>query len=168
MNYFECKIKDQEGDIALKHKVGNIIKSPQGKGYLIQIENDSSTLLTIYSKNVINSAGLFSDKIANYLLPPAHHYKLYYVKGHYFGYRGGVKINHLIYPVPPKNLVNIGTHLTLDLSGRIRFGPDVLYQDDPNDYSLNDDRIDSFVDAVKPYIPSIKKENIYPDYTGIR
>ncbi|CAB5132076.1 FAD dependent oxidoreductase [Rhizophagus irregularis] len=168
MNYFECKLKDQGGDIALKHKVGNIIRSPQGKGYFIQIENDKSSLFTIYSKNVINSAGLFSDKIANYLLPPAHHYKHYYVKGHYFGYRGVVKTNHLIYPVPPKNLVNVGTHLTLDLSGRIRFGPDVLYQDDPDDYSLNDDRIDSFADAVKTYIPSIKKENLYPDYTGIR
>ncbi|RIA93572.1 FAD dependent oxidoreductase [Glomus cerebriforme] len=167
MNYLECKIEDQGGDIALKHKVINIVKSLQGNGYLIQIENDSSSL-KIHSKNVINSAGLFSDKIANYLLPSTHHYKLYYVKGHYFCYRGDAKINHLIYPVPPKNLVNMGTHLTLDLSGRIRFGPDALYQDNPSDYSLNDARIDSFADAVKTYMPSIKKENLYPDYTGIR
>src|SRR5438045_1880124 len=103
------------------------MRSLQGNGYLIQIENENDTsLFTIYAKNVINSAGLFSDKVANYLLPSSHHYKIYYVKGHYFAYRGAAKINHLIYPIPPKNLVNLGTHLTIDMSGKIKFGPDVL------------------------------------------
>ncbi|CAG8480561.1 12025_t:CDS:2 [Funneliformis caledonium] len=170
MNYFEWKIKEQEGDIALRHKVVDIKRCSQDKGYLVQIENEN-LMITIRANSVINSAGLFSDKIANYILPPTHYYKLYYVKGHYFAYRNRenpIKVNHLIFPVPPRNLTNLGTHLTLDLQGKIRFGPDVLYQNSPNDYTMNHDRIHSFVDAIKTYIPSIKQEHLYPDYTGIR
>ncbi|CAG8820974.1 13919_t:CDS:1, partial [Dentiscutata erythropus] len=122
INWLEWKIED----IAVNSKVTNIIPGNDGdnRRYIVEITSTLS-IIKIFAKSVINSAGLYSDKIANMLLPPSHHYKLYYVRGHYYGYRGNnIKVNHLIYPVPPKNLVNLGTHLTLDLNGRIKFGPD--------------------------------------------
>ncbi|KAF0484540.1 FAD dependent oxidoreductase [Gigaspora margarita] len=174
INWLEWKIEDNNGNIAVNSKVTNIIPGNDGdnRGYIVEITSASSTPKTkIFAKSVINSAGLYSDKIANMILPPSHHYKLYHVKGHYYGYRGSdLKVNHLIYPVPPKNLANLGIHLTLDLNGRIRFGPDVLYIQRSDDYEINDDesRKDTFFNAVKTYLPTIKIDKLYADYTGIR
>ncbi|CAG8837145.1 21446_t:CDS:1, partial [Racocetra persica] len=175
MNWLEWRIIDNYGDIAVNSKVTNIIPDNDGdrRGYIVEITSTNSTpsKIKIFAKSVINSAGLYSDKIANVILPPSHHYKIYYVKGHYYRYHGNdIKVNHLIYPVPPKNLVNLGTHLTLDLNGRMRFGPDVLYVQRPDDYGINDDESmkDTFFNAVKTYLPKIKRDRLYADYAGIR
>ncbi|CAG8750864.1 21547_t:CDS:2, partial [Cetraspora pellucida] len=175
MNWLEWKIIDNNGDISVNSKVTNIISGHDGdkSGYIVEITSTSSTSakIKIFANSVINSAGLCSDKIANLILPHSHHYKIYYVKGHYYRYHGSdIKVNHLIFPVPPKNLVNLGTHLTLDLNGSIRFGPDVLYVQRPDDYGMSDDenRKDTFFNAVKTYLPRIKKDRLYADYAGIR
>ncbi|CAG8531956.1 7854_t:CDS:1 [Paraglomus brasilianum] len=170
MGYLATKIKENGGDIALKAKVGSISKNEDG-GYLVNVSSPG-TQAVIRSENVINAAGLYSDKIANMILP-GHVYRLYYAKGHYYCYSGlsDIKVNRLIYPVPERHIVGVGTHLTLDLSGAIRFGPDVLYVDTPDDYDIVDDngeRTEQVWKAVTSYLPKIKKEKLYPGYTGIR
>lgn len=104
-------------------------------------------------------------------LPPL---KLHYCKGHYYGYSGKALVSRLIYPVPDKNLTSLGTHLTLDLAGRMRFGPDVLYVDDPHDYSIDlstvgsKSSMKSVSQVIQTYLPSIKSSSLYADYAGIR
>ncbi|KAF9143621.1 hypothetical protein BGX30_015185 [Mortierella sp. GBA39] len=104
-------------------------------------------------------------------LPPL---KLHYCKGHYYGYSGKALVSRLIYPVPDRNLTSLGTHLTLDLAGRMRFGPDVLYVDDPHDYSIDPSTVGStssmktVSQVIQTYLPAIKSSSLYADYAGIR
>ncbi|CAG8489609.1 3653_t:CDS:2, partial [Paraglomus occultum] len=170
MRYLSTKIKENGGDIALQAKVVRITKN-EGGGYLVSVSSPD-TQTVIKSEKVINAAGLYADKIANMILP-GNVYKLYYAKGHYYSYSGlsDVKVNRLIYPVPERHMAGAGTHLTLDLSGAIRFGPDVLYVDTPDNYDIIDDngeRTEQIWKAVTSYLPKIKKEKLYPGYTGIR
>ncbi|KAG0276224.1 hypothetical protein BGZ95_007821 [Linnemannia exigua] len=104
-------------------------------------------------------------------LPPL---KLHYCKGHYYGYSGKALVSRLIYPVPDKNLTSLGTHLTLDLAGRMRFGPDVLYVDNPTDYSIDLSTVGStssmktVSQVIQTYLPAVKSSSLYADYAGIR
>ncbi len=73
----------------------------------------------------MNAAGLAADEIASLAGIDRPDYRLTYVKGHYFRLRGKSPVSHLIYPVPPPALVGLGIHVTLDLDGGARLGPDV-------------------------------------------
>lgn len=62
----------------------------------------------------------------------------------------------------------LGTHLTLDLAGRIRFGPDIQWITDPRDYKVNDAHLDDVYEAVSQYLPNVDRNALAGDYTGIR
>ncbi|CAM0142246.1 hypothetical protein VKS41_002272 [Umbelopsis sp. WA50703] len=170
MEYLETEIGNHNGDVALGSQVKSIRAAETLGGYLIEIATppttDTPTL--VLAKHVFNAAGLHADKIANMLMPDA--YKLYYAKGQYFGYRKKSPVSRLIYPCPEKNLAGLGTHLTLDMSGRCKFGPDIAYIDSLDDYSVQDDdlKLNQFVAAVKKYFPKVDQSSLYPDYAGIR
>lgn len=167
MDYLEQKV-----DVALCTQVQSIQPYHHDKGndgYLLEISSPSETEnTTVLAKRVFNSAGLHADKVSNMLIPNA--YKLYYARGHYYAYNQPLKINHLIYPCPEKNLAGLGTHLTLDLAGSIKFGPDVQYIDNPYDYSIpaQDENKNAFIHAIHDYLPSLNGEKLHPDYSGIR
>lgn len=170
MEYLESSLTNSGGDVALGSEVRSIGTSSVTRGYLVEVatppSTDSPTL--VLAKHVINSAGLYADKVANMLMPNA--YKLHYAKGQYFGYRKKSPVSRLIYPCPEKNLAGLGTHLTLDMAGRCKFGPDVSYTQDLTDYSVadDDDKLEQFVNAVQKYYPNVDKDSLYPDYAGIR
>jgi len=170
MEYLESSLTNSGGDVALGSEVRSIGTSSVTRGYLVEVatppSTDSPTL--VLAKHVINSAGLYADKVANMLMPNA--YKLHYAKGQYFGYRKKSPVSRLIYPCPEKNLAGLGTHLTLDMAGRCKFGPDVSYTQDLTDYSVadDDDKLEQFVNAVQKYYPNVDKNSLYPDYAGIR
>ena len=92
---------------------------------------------------------------------------LHMCKGRYFSYSGKAPFQHLIYPVPEKNMVGLGIHATLDIAGQVKFGPDTEYVEG-EDYSLPADIPGDYVDAIKKYFPSIQKDRLAPDYAGIR
>lgn len=75
----------------------------------------------------------------------------------------------LIYPLPDKNLQSFGVHLTLDLQGQVKFGPDTFYQDSFTDYDFIQDPTHKkrFHDSISTYL-NISIDDLYPDYTGIR
>lgn len=73
----------------------------------------------------------------------------------------------LVYPVPHKDLSGLGIHATLDLSGRLRFGPDTEYVDDI-DYKIDGSKRDLFYESAKEYIERMDKEALNPDMAGIR
>ncbi|KAI8373315.1 FAD dependent oxidoreductase [Blakeslea trispora] len=167
MDYLEQKIS-QNGDIALNTSLRSI--QPSSGGYLLEIATPSNAQDTtfVFAKRVFNAAGLHADKVSNMLMPDK--YRLYYARGHYFSYSGSTSIKHLIYPCPEKNLAGLGTHLTLDLAGKIKFGPDVQYIEDPYDYRIPDEeqKRELFAKAIQSYFPNVRKEQLNPDYAGIR
>jgi len=133
----------------------------------------------IEAETVINSAGLHASEVASLLFVEAegssHHrlppgYQTYFCKGHYFGYSGAPLVKRLAYPIPPKNLAGLGVHVTVDLAGRMRFGPDTLWIQRNDDYSIgsSEKRLQEVYEAVKTYMPSVQLEKLFFDYTGIR
>jgi L-2-hydroxyglutarate oxidase LhgO len=86
-------------------------------------------------------------------------------KGDYFSYNGGIKTNLLIYPIP--NELSLGTHLTCDMNGKIKFGPDSNFVT-LRDYSVDEGNKASFIKRINDFIPSVKLDEIHPDYSGIR
>jgi len=116
---------------------------------------------------LINSGGLHAIKLANNYRDFPHDLvpKQYYAKGNYFSLSGKHPFKHLIYPMPEK--AGIGIHLTLDLAGQARFGPDVEWIDEI-DYSVDETRGDSFYPAIRQYWPGLPDGALLPSYSGIR
>ena len=91
--------------------------------------------------------------------------RAYYAKGNYFTLSGRSPFSRLIYPVPVPG--GLGVHLTIDLGGQARFGPDVQWID-AIDYTVDPARADSFYAAVRKYWPALKDGALQPGYAGIR
>jgi L-2-hydroxyglutarate oxidase LhgO len=116
---------------------------------------------------VINCAGLESDTIANMM---GSKYHLHYCKGDYCsisGIKPGI-VQRLIYPVPARKHAGLGVHLTMDLNGRLKLGPDTTYIDRREDYQVSPGKADLFYQSASNFLPFLKKENIHPDMSGIR
>lgn len=92
--------------------------------------------------------------------------KLHLARGNYFGCTGKPAFTRLIYPAPRLD-GGLGIHLTLDLNGRVRFGPDVEWVDEP-DYRVNPARAASFYEAIRRYWPGLPEGALFPDYAGLR
>ncbi|KAJ1677060.1 hypothetical protein EV182_006960 [Spiromyces aspiralis] len=142
-------------------------------GYLVSVEtrDPDYPIMTIKAQTVINAAGLWSDSVARMPLPPDQaSTRLYYAKGRYYSYSGSaIKVSRLIYPVPDPNITTLGTHLTIDLGGRIKFGPDLTWTDSPTDYAVtHGEALGDFVQAISTYLPAITAEDLHIDYAGIR
>ena len=105
------------------------------------------------------------------ILPPERHRTPFYAKGTYFSYsKSHPKPSTLVYPAPVPGHGGLGTHLTLDMAGRVRFGPDVEWVDSPNDLApnANAERLQAALDEIKSYLPGIDTEAVALDYAGIR
>ncbi|KAF8863265.1 mitochondrial putative L-2-hydroxyglutarate dehydrogenase [Acephala macrosclerotiorum] len=172
MQFLLGDFEDKGGDVALNSPVVSIeaLGDKGSQGWSITTKDKSTNEeTTLTSETIINSAGLGACDINNMVLPSSRHQTQYYAKGNYFSYSASSpSTTHLIYPAPTPGLGGLGTHLTLDISGRIRFGPDVEWVDSPTDLSVNTTRMPEAIEAIKQYLPSIKEEAIVPDYAGIR
>ena len=111
---------------------------------------------------IINSAGLSAPELA---VDTPGSPKGYYAKGHYYSYSGHQPFSRLVYPVAEAG--GLGVHVTLDLAGQIKFGPDVRWQDDL-DYSFDSSYFHEFVEAIRAYYPDLDETRLHPGYTGIR
>ena len=126
----------------------------------------------IQTKLLINCAGMSAPAIAQKIEGLAQEQipKAYFAKGNYFSLSGKSPFKHLIYPIPEPG--GLGVHLTLDMGGQAKFGPDVelLEIDDENqiDYTVNPKRGDGFYAAVRKYWPGLKDNALQPDYSGVR
>ncbi len=129
--------------------------------------NDGET--RVASRIVINSAGLQSDYVA--ALPgidvDIEGYRLKPCKGSYFSASPSPGLRHLIYPVPTPKHEGLGVHATIDLGGRVRFGPDVEYVNEI-DYRVHEGKRDAFYESIAKYLPGIRRESLSPDMCGIR
>jgi L-2-hydroxyglutarate oxidase LhgO len=134
-------------------------------GFVLNVGGDAP--MQIACKTLINAAGLGAQAFAHTLqgldattIPP-----LVMAKGNYFSLPGKSPFQMLIYPLPV--LGSSGLHASCDLSGRVRFGPDVEWIE-KIDYRVNSARAQMFEDAVRRYYPNLPKGALTPDYSGIR
>ena len=116
---------------------------------------------------LVNSAGLHAPDLARTIagMPAERVPTAYYARGNYFSLAGRSPFSRLIYPVPVPG--GLGVHLSIDLGGQARFGPDVEWIDEI-DYDVDPRRADSFYDAVRTYWPDLKDGALQPGYSGIR
>jgi L-2-hydroxyglutarate oxidase LhgO len=138
----------------------------------VRIEVDAAgARSTLVASNVVNAAGLFATGLASRIagLDPAFVPATYFAKGNYFALLGPAPFSRLVYPVPVPG--GLGVHITLDLGGRARFGPDVEWLDggaEDIDYAVDPRRADRFYDAIRRYWPRLPDDALVPDYSGVR
>ena len=165
MNYYLTCALSKKASIVYHTKVIRIEK--ETGGYRIFTHNESGKNFEFHSGIVINAAGLESDTIANMI---GGNYHLYYCKGNYCGI-SGVKqgiVQRLIYPVPDKKHIGLGIHLTIDLNGRLKLGPDTTYISRVENYNVEAEITDRFYQNARKFLPFLKEENVHPDMAGIR
>jgi L-2-hydroxyglutarate oxidase LhgO len=132
----------------------------------IELIADDGTRLR--AKTVVNAAGLRAPALATRFagLDSCHVPVAHYAKGSYFTLAGRAPFSHLIYPVPEP--AGLGVHLTLDLGGQARFGPDVQWVDTPDDLEVQLERGSAFYAEVRKYWPELPDGALIPAYAGIR
>ncbi len=123
---------------------------------------------TLRAKVVVNAAGLEGVALAKKFdgFDPALLPQAYFCKGNYFTLSGQSPFSRLIYPVP--DAAGLGVHLTLDMGGQAKFGPDVQWVEGPVDMSVDASRGDAFYAEVRKYWPDLKDGALIPGYCGIR
>ena len=122
---------------------------------------------TLKARIVVNAGGLYASHVAGSLrgFPAQHLVSTYYAKGNYFSVAARTNFSRLIYPVPEPG--GLGVHLTLDMAGNARFGPDVEWVEDI-DYHVDAQRADAFYSEIKRYWHGLPDASLMPSYSGIR
>ncbi len=175
--------EDEGGIVALNSPVIGVRPeagddgTPGGNGWAVDVR-DATTgeTSTITADTIVNAAGLGAAHIHNMIAGPDRQMTLHYAKGNYFSYSASQPaVSRLIYPVPEPGLGGLGTHLTLDLGGRMRFGPDVEWVRSPDDLAAFSKatargaaRLREAVAEIQKYLPGIDPACLEPDYAGIR
>jgi L-2-hydroxyglutarate oxidase LhgO len=142
--------------------------TPQG----IAIATGGKNPLELEARMVINSAGLYASVLAAKFegLVPRFVPITRFAKGNYYSLTGRAPFGRLIYPVP--DAAGLGVHLTLDLAGQARFGPDVEWLDltnpDEIDYAVDPRRADGFYAEIRRYWPALQDGALQPAYSGVR
>jgi L-2-hydroxyglutarate oxidase LhgO len=133
----------------------------------IEIEVGGVAPISLECKLLVNAAGLSAPTVARgisgmpiELIPPA-----YLAKGNYFSCQARAPFSRLIYPVPEPG--GLGVHLTLDMAGQARFGPDVEWVETV-DYAVDPARAARFYPAIRRYWPTLPDGALMPSYSGIR
>lgn len=199
MQALEADIGESEGgDLALGTSVVRVdpVTGPE-QGWVVQVVTGDSNATqgdAIFARNLINASGLSANLVLNSLARSKNdQVPLYFARGSYASYRGpGVgKVSTLIYPVPvmggKKNdhgFHGLGTHLTLDMGGNVRFGPDVEWieprvgtEEDETTIGFwqeylrpeeDHKKLQAMHEAVTEFLPGVKLDGLSIDYAGIR
>ena len=156
-------LEDHGGVIALNASIERLVKVAGGwEAYFGSADPQSITV-----DAVVNSAGLGAQKLgrATEGYPPERVPRLFLGKGSYFSFAGRPVFSRLIYPVPIPG--GLGVHVTLDMAGRMRFGPDVEWIGQEN-YDVDATRAAAFYARIRDYWPGLPDNGLVPDYSGIR
>jgi L-2-hydroxyglutarate oxidase LhgO len=157
------ELEDRGGMIAFETPVERMsFKRPQW-----QVRFGGRDAGTIDFDAVVNAAGLGAQALARRIdnYPAEKVPRLVLAKGNYFSFAGRPVFSRLVYPTPVDG--GLGVHVTLDLAGRMRFGPDVEWIAEEN-YSIDASRADAFYARIRTYWPGLPDKSLVPDYCGIR
>ena len=153
------------------HGAAVVLKSPvlggQATAAGLEVRVGGAEPMTLVADQVFNAAGLGAQAVARgfegstpFSVPDLH-----LAKGNYYSLSGPAPFSRLVYPVPSHG--GLGVHLTLDLGGQARFGPDVEWLD-REDYGVDPRRADGFYAAIRTYWPDLAEGALQPAYAGIR
>lgn len=138
---------------------------PEEARFIVTVGGNAPT--TLACRNLVNAAGLGAPGLSRHIegfpgdkTPPLH-----LARGNYFALQGAQPFKHLVYPVPEPG--GLGVHATLDMAGKVRFGPDVEWIE-TEDYAVNPARGAHFYAAIRRYWPGLPDNALQPDYAGIR
>ncbi len=161
------EIKEADGVVVYHTAVDEIRKAEDG--WIIQTTDTVGNQAELHTRRIVNAAGLSALEVAakSGLPDEQRPWRLYPCKGSYFALGAGAPPtrNSLIYPLPEGG--GLGVHITADISGARRAGPDAEFID-TIDYSVDESRAGRFAKAVARYLPAIRPEHLTPDYSGIR
>ena len=160
----EADLQKKKVIVSFNSEVKKIEKN--SSGFLIKVA--SSEDFYIQADNLINSAGLNAVELANKIdgLPKHVLPKAYFAKGHYFQLSGSHPFkNHLVYPLNKKD--SLGVHVSIDISGKARFGPDISWVEEVN-YQFDITLKNKFVKDIRTWWPNLYPDKLTPDYCGIR
>jgi L-2-hydroxyglutarate oxidase LhgO len=169
MKQFETNTINNGGQIAYGSEVTGI-KKKEG-GYEIRLLDADKQDYSFTSGIVINSAGLTADKISEMVGIEDDKLKIYFCKGEYFRINPPKNrlVKRLIYPVPHHNMEGIGIHITIDMGGGVKLGPDVKYlESNIYDYKLTPSKQEAFYKSAKKFLPFLEYDDIAPEMAGIR
>jgi L-2-hydroxyglutarate oxidase LhgO len=155
-------LEDHGGRIAFNTRIERLVPAPSG--WMAGFGEEPQS---VHFDAVVNAAGLGAQRVgaATEGYPAARVPRLVLAKGNYFSCAGRPAFSRLVYPVPIPG--GLGVHVTLDLAGRMRFGPDVEWIEEEN-YDVDPGRAAAFYRSVRAYWPDLPDDSLQPDYAGIR
>jgi L-2-hydroxyglutarate oxidase LhgO len=156
-------LEDRGGMVAFASPIERL--KPRASGWDAALAGSEPQWLSFDA--VVNCAGLGAQGLARATegYPSERVPRLVLAKGNYFGFTGRPVFSRLIYPVPVPG--GLGVHVTLDLAGRMRFGPDVEWIE-REDYDVDPSRALAFYQRIRDYWPGLPDHSLTPDYCGIR
>jgi L-2-hydroxyglutarate oxidase LhgO len=164
---YQAQCESAGGTVVFRTCVSALERKPAG--WIVHTESADGDAFAIEARVVINAAGLAADHVAALagIDVDAHQYRQHPCKGDYFSVapRLGALARHLIYPVPVPG--GLGIHITLDLAGRFRLGPDVEYVDRPR-YDVDPRKAEAFAESVRRYLPEMRAEDLAAEFAGVR
>ena len=167
MQVLEGAIEAAGGAVVLN----TAVESVQANGETFVLETRSGTEPgTLTSRNLVLAAGLGGSALASTMTWPAGYSvpQTFPARGHYFAFNGRAPFDHLVYPMPTGAW--LGVHLTLDIAGRARFGPDIEWCETA-DYAFDDQggaRLARFENEIRRYWPGLPAGSLAPDMVGVR
>ena len=171
MGSFAAAASDRDAVLAFGHEYVGMER--HGAEYRVRYRNPDGDHESVVVARVVNAAGLSADLVAETagLDVDAIGYRLCFVRGCYFRLadRWTGRFAHLVYPVPHEGLSGLGVHVTLDLAGGVRLGPDVeRLEHRRQEYSVDPARAVQFASAAGRYLPHVTLADLRPDQAGIR
>lgn len=169
MKRFEVNTINNGGQIVYGNEVTGIRKISEG--YEVVLREPDGNEYRFTTNYLINSAGLTSDRVSMMAGLPSDGLEIQFCKGEYFRLNppGNRLITRLIYPVPHHNLEGIGIHVTVDMGGGVKFGPDVTWlESNEYDYRVDHSKKEAFCQSAKKFLPFLTPDDISPDMAGIR
>jgi L-2-hydroxyglutarate oxidase LhgO len=161
-------LESMGGDVIFRSPLLSAAATPEG----IELQVGGEEPVTVLASRVVNAAGLNASDVARRIagLRPDTIPETRFCKGNYFGLAGRAPFSRLVYPVP--EAAGLGVHLTLDLGGQGRFGPDTewLSATDPAaiDYAVDAQRSNGFHAEIRRYWPGLRDGSLSPTYSGVR
>jgi len=171
MRHFAARASRNGAQFVPHTTVDRVEKRSDGR-YRVHVAYPDGESDAFSSRWVINCAGLDADRIAGSLGidVDACGYRLHYWKGEYFSLDVAAGfLNRLVYPVPQPDHVGLGVHATIDLSDRVKLGPNATFLPDRSlDYRVDPDARQDFYEAARRYLPGLAADQLHPEMAGIR